>query len=287
MIRTPNRRHAILEVVISSIFEVVGVTVEADSPLMDAGVDSRSGMEVRRQLNSKLGGLSLPPTALLDYPTPRKLAQFMDTSLYPTATPLAAEVVRFVVTDAAQACAVVGMSCYTPGGCRSPQELWQLLCSGRDCVMKIPVSRFDVDALDGTPDALYVKHGHFVDGVELFDNAYFGISKSESSAMDPHQRLLMEVGYQALAGAGHDKTSLMGSLTGVFLGFCHVLDWAFVQRDRGVKATPLTGLGQDAAGAAGRVSYMLGLKGPCITVNTACSSSMVAFDSAIQETAQL
>ena len=86
------------------------------------------------------------------------------------------------------------------------------------------MSRFDVDALNGTAGELYVKHGHFVDGVELFDNAYFGISKVEAALMDPHQRLLMEVGYQALVGAGHDKTSLMDSPTGVFLGLCHVLD---------------------------------------------------------------
>ncbi|MEC7098476.1 MAG: polyketide synthase, partial [Candidatus Thermoplasmatota archaeon] len=172
------------------------------------------------------------------------------------------------------------MACYAAGGCDSPAALWDLLRSGRDTVTKIPsVSRFDVDALDGTPAELYTKRGHFVDGVELFDNAHFGVGAAEAKTMDPHQRLVLETGYQALAQSGHDKASLMGSDVGVFVGIARS-DWENVQKDLSSRATSFSNLGMDPGAGAGRVSYLLGLKGPCFAVNTACSSSLVALDAA-------
>ena len=172
------------------------------------------------------------------------------------------------------------MACYAAGGCDSTSSFWNLLRSGRDTTVKIPaLSRFDVDALDGTPAELYTKHGHFVDGAERFDNAHFGVSVAEAKGMDPHQRLLLEVGYAALAQSGRDKSSLMGSQVGVFVGIANT-DWASVVRELGSRASSFSNLGVDPGAGAGRVSYLLGLKGPCFAVNTACSSSLVALDAA-------
>ena len=82
------------------------------------------------------------------------------------------------------------------------------------------MSRFDVDALDGTASELYVKRGHFVANVELFDNVCFGISAHEAKHIDPQQRLLLEAGFDALVRAGHTKETLMGRDIGVFVGIC-------------------------------------------------------------------
>ena len=74
-----------------------------------------------------------------------------------------------------QAVALVGASCYAPGGCETPEQLWALLMSGHDCVRKFPRSRFDVDAVDD----IYLDQGHFCRNIELFDNAFFGIGHGE------------------------------------------------------------------------------------------------------------
>ena len=100
--------------------------------------------------------------------------------------------------------------------------------------------------------------------------------------MDPHQRLLLEVQYQALAEAGFDKAALLGSQTGVFVGLFTGSDWGAVRRDAGMEANPYSNLGYDPAAAAGRLSFVLGLKGPCFMLNTACSSGLVALDCAAQ-----
>ena len=156
-----------------------------------------------------------------------------------------------------------------------------MLCSGRDSIQKIPVTRFDVDALDGTDAKLYVKRGHFVQGIEQFDNAFFGMGSAEAGAIDPHHRLLLEVGYSALHDGGYEsKGDLMGANVGVFLGFATSSEWGFIQSGRQTRSTPFSNHGSDPSAACGRMSYLLGLKGPCFPVNTACSSTLVALDAA-------
>ncbi|MBM4057354.1 MAG: acyltransferase domain-containing protein, partial [Planctomycetes bacterium] len=124
----------------------------------------------------------------------------------------------------------------------------------------------------------YVRHGGFIDGVELFDAAFFGISAAEAASMDPQQRLLLEVGYAALDFAGETKSSLLQSYTGVFVGIS-TNDWTKLISD---KASVYTGTGAAGSIAANRISYVLGLKGPSVSMDTACSSGLVALDAAAQ-----
>ncbi|MBI2899197.1 MAG: polyketide synthase [Planctomycetes bacterium] len=125
--------------------------------------------------------------------------------------------------------------------------------------------------------------GAFLSGVRMFDPAFFGISPREALSIDPQQRLLLEVTWEALERAGRAPDGLSGSRTGVFAGvgandYARLLGW---QDDR-TWIDSYASMGNAASMAAGRVSYALGLQGPCLVVDTACSSSLVAVHLAAQ-----
>jgi 3-oxoacyl-(acyl-carrier-protein) synthase len=118
--------------------------------------------------------------------------------------------------------AIVGAGMRLPGGVQDAGTLWALLRDGVDPVTEVPADRWDVDALyDPDPDApgkTYSRWGGFLDGIDRFDPDFFGISPREASAMDPQQRVLLEVTWEALESAGYAANSLLGSNTGVYVG---------------------------------------------------------------------
>jgi acyl transferase domain-containing protein len=182
--------------------------------------------------------------------------------------------------------AIVGMACRLPGGVRSPEEYWALLAEGRDAVTEVPRERWDIDAYyDPDPEApgkMYTRWGGFLSEVDLFDAAFFGISPREAVSMDPQQRILLEVTWEALENAGIPPESLAGSRSGVFtgIGFNDYGRLLAAQDAREVSA--YSGSGIQLCFATGRVSYVLGLRGPSLAIDTACSSSLVALHEACQ-----
>ncbi|HWU88792.1 MAG TPA: beta-ketoacyl synthase N-terminal-like domain-containing protein, partial [Kofleriaceae bacterium] len=176
-------------------------------------------------------------------------------------------------------------ACRLPGKVTSPDELWHMLLAGTDCVTDVPASRFDIDEVyDANPNAIgrsYTRRGAFMDQVESFDHEFFGIPIAEARAMDPHQRLLLEVAYDAFHDAGYDKKRLRGSSTGVFVGVANQ-DWMIVCGDREAR-NPFFGAGVSSSITSNRISYLLGLTGPSMTLDTACSSSLVAVDLAVEK----
>jgi len=184
--------------------------------------------------------------------------------------------------------AVIGMACRFPGQADTPAAFWQLLDRGGDGVREVPADRWDVDAFyDADPDApgkTYTRHGGFLDDVTGFDAGFFGITPREAASLDPQQRLLLEVSWEALENAGIAPKSMVGSRTGVYVGFsASDFGHLMVNERRLDRVDPYIGTGSAACVAAGRVSFFLGLRGPALAVDTACSSSLVAIDLAVRD----
>lgn len=161
--------------------------------------------------------------------------------------------------------AVVGMSCRFPGGGVDPESFWRALEREVDGVIRIPESRWRVDPTEDVPAA--TRWAGLLDSIDGFDATFFNISPREALRLDPQQRMLLELSWEALERAGLPSHRLMGSRTGVFLGMSSF--------DYGVMVTqslPLdvySVLGGLLSTAAGRISYTYGLQGPCLTLDTA------------------
>ncbi|MGE3911971.1 MAG: beta-ketoacyl synthase N-terminal-like domain-containing protein, partial [Chloroflexota bacterium] len=186
----------------------------------------------------------------------------------------------------AEPIAVVGMGCRFPGEADSPDAFWRLLRDGGDAVSEVPSSRWDIsDLFDPDPDAagkLATRWGGFLPDIDQFDPHFFGISPREAISMDPQQRLLAEVAWEAFEDAGLAPDSLIGSSTGVFVGILGVdyLQLLIAQDPTALDSYLATGNGHSVA--SGRLSYLLGLNGPSLSVDTSCSASLVAVHLAIQ-----
>ncbi len=187
---------------------------------------------------------------------------------------------------AAEPIAIVGIGCRMPGGADTPDKLWDLLQAGTDAVAEVPADRWSLDDLyDPDPDApgkMSTRWGGFLNEVDRFDPQFFGISAREAHSMDPQQRLLLEVAWEALEHAGISAQHIEGSRTSVYLGVS-AGDYYQVLLANGVERFgAYTASGVAHSIASGRLSYVLGVRGPSLSIDTACSSSLVAIHQAVQ-----
>jgi acyl transferase domain-containing protein/acyl carrier protein len=182
--------------------------------------------------------------------------------------------------------AIIGMGCRFPGGADSPESLWQLLADGVDAIREVPASRWTAEqyaALDrDEARGATIRYGGFVDGLDRFDPHFFGIAPREAVTMDPQHRMVLEVCWEALERSGQAADRLRGSLTGVFLGITsndYATHLRFTDPSR---LDVYSASGNVHNSAAGRVSYLLGLHGPSMAIDTACSASLTAIHLACQ-----
>ncbi|HKP59933.1 MAG TPA: SDR family NAD(P)-dependent oxidoreductase, partial [Polyangiales bacterium] len=243
--------------------------VPPDVPFVELGANSMMALRFRDRLQQALGR-SFPATLLYDYPTVTAIVNW----LQPPAAKKPAAPARRV--DPREPIAIVGMSVRAPGHVVDLEGYWELLREGRDVIGAFP-ERWDVEALyDPNPDArgkTYTRSGGFLDGIELFDTRFFEIAPREAVAIDPQQRLVLEVAWEALERAGIQPRALRDSVTGVYVG---TMGSDYLQQP-GASLEDVEGHGTGGASSvlAGRLSYVLGVHGPSLTVDTACSSSLV------------
>ncbi|SEP53569.1 Erythronolide synthase docking [Amycolatopsis saalfeldensis] len=277
-----EREQTLRDLVCSQAAAVLGhgdlLGIDADRAFKELGFDSLTAVELRNRIGAATG-LTLPATLVFDHPTARAIAGHLLTRFtkrtaadrpQPGAVPAADD----------EPLAIVGMACRYAGGVSSPDDLWELLRQETDAVAGFPADRgWDVERLyhpdAGHTGTTYVRDGGFLHDAAGFDAPFFGISPREALAMDPQQRVLLEIAWETLENAGVDPHSLRGSQTGVFVG-CQAQEYG-----SGLSAAPRDVEGYLVTGnttsvASGRVAYSLGLEGPAVSVDTACSSSLVA-----------
>lgn len=177
---------------------------------------------------------------------------------------------------ASEPLAIIGIGCRLPGGISSPDSYWQFLLEGREAVRQMPAERWT------GPAGIESPFGGFLENHANFDASFFGISPREADSMDPQQRILLEVAWETLENAAISPDSLRNSLTGVFVGVT-ITDYARIALGCDIdELDAYTATGNALNVVAGRLSFLLGLNGPCMAIDTACSSSLVATHLACQ-----
>nr|WP_078531144.1 type I polyketide synthase [Streptomyces sp. PsTaAH-124] len=272
--------------VLRSVHPEPPASVRPDLPFKEQGLDSLGLSTLQLRVNA-VTGLSLPPTVAFDHPTPAALAAFLRGDLLGVEPDVfVPEPVAAAAADDSDPIVVVGMACRFPGGVESPEDLWRLVDEGRDVLGDFPTDRgWDVDNLyDPDPSAprkSYVNKGGFLAEATRFDADFFGISPREALAMDPQQRLMLETVWEALENTGIAPDSLRGSRTGVFIG-AEVHEYGVKAHEAPEGLDGYLMIGNAPSVASGRVSYTLGLEGPAMTLDTACSGAVVSLHLAAQ-----
>ncbi len=240
--------------------------IDPTRPFANFGLGSLRAVGLAGELEEWLGR-PLSPTLLYEYPTVESLSRHLADD-----APLSVAMSRPIVDSAGSddRVAIIGVGCRFPGA-SGPDAYWRLLADGVDAVGPVPAERrADFIAPETT-------RAGFLDQVDRFDAAFFGIAPREAIWVDPQQRLLLEVAWEALEDGGQVADRLAGEQVGVFVGIS-TDDYARLHRGSEGDGYALTG--NAASIAANRLSYTFDFRGPSLAIDTACSSSLVAIQTA-------
>lgn len=288
----PNKRKEILNSFIretlASFLELDSIEeIALDQNLIDLGTDSAQAVDFKFIIEDALD-CSLRTTLLFDYPRLDTLTDYLIEDILKLDTSKTEQnlsnykengKLKDTKKEDIEKIAIVGMACRMPGGAMNPEDFWELQINNINAIEVVPKSRWDVDkyySAERKPGTVSNKYGGFMKNIDSFDPQFFGISPKETIEVDPQQRMLMEVVWEAIENGGQSVQDLKGENIGVFIGI------------RSTEYTPPDGLrdpkninlysatGTELSAASGRISYMLGLTGPSVSMDTACSSSTVA-----------
>nr|QDA77044.1 polyketide synthase [Jahnella sp. MSr9139] len=253
-------------------------SVDVRQPFSRHGLESRGAAGLIADLALALGR-SLSPILVWEYPTPEALARHLVGGASER-EPLA----QGGAGAQDDSIAIIGMACRFPGA-PDLDSYWRLLSGGVDAITEVPPGRWDAESFydpdPRTPGKMSTRWGGFIDGIEGFDASFFALSPREAAEMDPQQRLMLELSWEALEDAGVLPLSLRDSRTGVFFGAMWQ-DYARLSAGALARINQHTATAQDLSIIPARVSYTLGLRGPSIALNSACSSSLAAVHAARQ-----
>ncbi len=276
-------------------------TIDTQAGYYELGIDSAALLELVHVLEQKIAA-KLPPTLLFEHVTVEQLAAFLCRT-YPqklsvvTARPPEAErsdtasslPVPGRARPRGEDIAIVGMAGRFPGA-SSVREFWENLKSGKDSVGEVPGSRWDwraFQALRSPSGKPLSRWGGFLDDVDCFDAQFFRISPREAESLDPQERLFLEVCWEAIEDSGYTPRTLADVRgadarrpVGVFAGVMHK-DYALLANELTSAETPVV-FSQSNAPVANRVSFVCNFHGPSMSVDTVCSSSLIAVHLAVQ-----
>ena len=260
-----------------AVHAVVGHEVSPDDPLMAAGLDSLGAMELRSSLEQSLG-VDLPGMLIFDYPSVHAIIEYAESLLGPKQEPMSSDAISTGMRTSSEGSVSIHMLSLA-ARLPSPEHNWCASPSAGDSIWRVPHMRWDADEdyKDGA-HIVPIRFGGFLDGIELFDVPCFGVSRSEACWMDPHQRLLLEVSYEALHSMeGNPESSWVHQKQrmGVMVGTQHV-EYSKIYASYGHKSEAHAVTSGSLSVSAGRLSFTYGLQGACAAVDTACSSSLVA-----------
>ena len=252
--------------------QIAEARVDPSEPFSSFGLSSIDAVEIAAYIEEQTQR-SVPATALWEYPSICAFAAFLATggSTHAPAPMPSPEDHRTPIGDTA--IAVIGMACEFPGGSHSPAAFWRTLTEDADAIVPPPEGRF--------PRGQTSVPAGYVRDMFRFDAGFFGISDREAESLDPQQRLLLEAAWHALEDAGMIPASLAGTDTGVFIGVS-ATDYAQQVYGAAGGADRYAATGTSAAVIANRLSYFLDARGPSLTIDTACSASLVAVHQACQ-----
>nr|A0A6F9DXA0.1 RecName: Full=Partially reducing polyketide synthase men1; Short=R-PKS men1 [Menisporopsis theobromae]CAB3277415.1 Men1 [Menisporopsis theobromae] len=186
-----------------------------------------------------------------------------------------------------QSIAIVGLSCRLPGDADNAERFWNLMSEGRSAISSVPADRWNSKGFrDPTgkkrQNTSLTDRAHFVKGdISEFDANFFTISKAEADSMDPQQRIMLEVAYEAFENAGLSMDSLAKSQTGCWVS-SFSQDWKEMHFSDPDAAPKYAMSGMQPELLSNRVSYFFDLQGPSMTIETACSGSLVGLHVACQ-----
>ncbi|TMQ20176.1 MAG: amino acid adenylation domain-containing protein [Deltaproteobacteria bacterium] len=254
--------------------ELLGVEpVGAHDGFFELGGNSLLSLRLLARLRDA-GLPELSPAVFFAAPTPAGLARGIDGEAATPARPR-----RAGARDAREPIAIIGMAGRFPGAA-DVEAFWANLCAGRESIRYFAPGELDPSILPAQRgDPAYVAARGVLDGVELFDAPFFGITPLEAQLLDPQHRHFLEIAWHALENAGHVPDTAPGPI-GIFGGMYNA---TYYQRHLAPRPDVANRLGELAVMlgnekdyVTSRVAHRLGLTGPAISVHTACSTSLVA-----------
>ncbi len=264
-----------------------------DRPLMEMGLDSADLLELNEKIVHQYNK-PLTPTFFFQHNTAEKIIDYLSAQVGDNQQPadktedVEPTQIPVQITPKPQYesrtddVAIIGIACRFPGGINTPEDFWQCLQSGRSVVGQVPEGRWQwPDEIKPNGRHKGIDRGGFLDNIASFDAPFFRISPAEAESMDPQQRILLELSWQAIEHAGYAADLFKGSNTGVFIG-ASGSDYARLLEQCRAPVDAHYGTGSSMAVLANRLSYYYDFHGPSLLLDTACSSSLVAVHKAVQ-----
>ncbi|MGB3467613.1 MAG: beta-ketoacyl synthase N-terminal-like domain-containing protein, partial [Cyclobacteriaceae bacterium] len=277
---------AIDELVEQTISKLLGDSFEdsyePDLPLMEIGLDSSDLMVLRETLETALDE-KISASFFFENSTAELVIEALaDKVPAPSVKSTSSETeVKDIARDWKDSdIAIISYSFRFPGAA-TPEALWELIAGKRSAIEDLPQGRFDFpERVDTEGSHRGIAKGGYIEDISMFDAPFFRISPAEAELMDPQQRIMMELSWEAMERANKKPSDVKGSATGVFIG-ASGSDYELSLREN-VDEESLTGTGTALAILPNRISYFFDLDGPSLQIDTACSSSLVAIHEAVK-----